>query len=229
MTTTTKNIETAVKFVHNATQETRTLTKYEDGSFSHDFDNNNISRYKDKSFYIYVIDDNGDKLQLATKHTPEVARLIDEFRQYNEHQKALEKAIKEQERKQAKETKTKSSDDVVLGFVYKGDEPIFDSVDKMLSYGDIEKIPTEILTLQQENELRQGRATKKLLLATYERDLQDAKELVAKCENALNERNAHLDKILETSQDDFNEMCLNVMTIHNNATLEKRKAKNHKE
>lgn len=225
MTNTNKKIVSTICFVHNATQTARKLVKYEDGTFSHDFDNNNISRYKEKSFYIYIVDENGDKLQLATKYNPDVAQVIEDFRKYVDNQKALEKAIKEQEKKQSKATKTKSADNIVMGFVYTGDEKVFSSIDEMLKYDDIDKIPALVVSLQQENALRQGKTNKKLLLATYEKDLQTALELVAKCENALNERSQQLDKVLTTTQADFDKVCLDVMTTHNNATLEKRKSK----
>ena len=221
---TNKKIATTIIFTHNATQTVRTLVKYEDGTFSHNFDNNNIARYKEKSFYIYIIDENNDKLQLATKYTQDVAQVIEDFKKYNENKKALEKAIKEEEKKQAKE-KAPKKQIVVNEYVYTGEEKIFNNVDEMLHYDDIDKIPSAIVDLQQQNELRQGKTTKKLLLATYEKDLQLAIELVAKCENALNERNAYLDKVLTISKEDFEKSCLDIMHAHNNAINEKRKAK----
>ena len=222
-----KKVLATITFTHNATQTTRTLVKYEDDTFSHDFDNDNIARYKEKSFYIYIVDENNDKLQLATKYTQEVAKVIEDFKKYNEKQKALEKAIKEEERKQAKANKEKAPKNQVIvnEYIYTGEEKIFNDVDEMLRYDDIDKIPSVIVDLQRQNELRQGKTTKKLLLATYEKDLQLAIELVAKCENALNERNKQLDEVLTISQEDFTKSCLDIMNAHNKATIDRQKSK----
>ena len=224
---TIKKVETKIIFTHNATQTTRTLVKYDDNTFAHDFDNDNISRYKEKSFYIYIVDDFGEKLQLATKYSPDVAQVIDDFKKYNENKKALEKAIKEEEKKQAKANKEKAprKQVIVNDYVYTGEEKLFNNVDEMLSYDDIDKIPSAIVDLQHQNELRQGKVSKKLLLATYEKDLQLAIELVAKCEKALDDRNKQLDNALTISQEDFTKSCLDIMNAHNNAIHEKRKAK----
>jgi hypothetical protein len=226
MKNTDKKVIASITFTHNATQNARTLTKYEDGTFSNDFDNAPISRYKELSFYIYQNIDNV-KLQLATKYTQEVENIINEYRDFVKNEKALEKAIKEEEKRQAKASKEKAPKKqvVVNEYIYTGDEKIFNNVDEMLHYDDIDKMPALIVDLQHQNELRHGKTTKKLLLATYEKDLQNAIELVARCEKALHERNAQLDKVLAISQEDFEKSCFEIMQAHNNATNEKRKTK----
>ncbi len=225
MDNTNKKVIATIVFTHNATQNARTLTKYEDNTFSNDFDNAPISRYKNLSFYIYQTID-GAKLQLATKYSQDIEKLIDEYRDYIKNEKALAKAIKEHEKKQSKENKQQTKkDNFVFNREYDGTEPIFDSVEKMLAYDDIDKIPGAITVLQRKHKIRKGVESDDIILSKYTNDLQQAKIVVEQCEKALENAKNDLAQTKKMSETDFLATCIEVMKTHNQATIDRQKSK----